>query len=1077
MSRLSNKLLKIFIFSAILIVLFATVAFAAEIKIEFYEGDKIDYDVGLNGALSVESGKEFELPKKEISSGTLYWHAVITNDKGVEEGIKYKAGDKAKLTQDTKFYQVIEQSGYWEIRAGTTMILPSDSNLPVGQTTCWYSNEGQGWSAGKKITFDMKTSIRKVTATDVSDEDAFKELIGAGTTMRLLSNLTFDASVWICDQKEHRIFMNGYTITFTDTQNKKYGYMLDSHRTALNLYGVGTIKSDLSNTFMCMRGHSYNGHLNKLFIGKNITIDMPNATIGLDYDQSFNSGGYPMVNIYGNVTAKTVVSVTHTNARTSTINIYDGALLNLNGPLTNLAGSNVAKINIYGGTINVNEGGVFFKDSLHAYRIEGGSFSFANANDFDTLKKKVNTNSYQIIEVNAKILTDNDSGEPVENEVKYHIVLAKNGCTHEISYVGRIDATCQEMCFEHYKCTKNGCEASAKIEHYKFAEHDKIYSYNKIPTADDRLGFELYNCKVCGSEIYEYDIYNPANDDIEIIVNGATKIVKVGQIFNLVETDKTVTIVGILAPDGYSIENITCVYVPNTISHINITEENKFVKTIVFNNGANVIVMDITKLRALETIDIKRATVDFKMYCAHATEECEHISADCSKSKNCTEASEKCTHTSLKQILSNTPGAKVIFREYSFTKLPNLTVFTTSSGSSYTFYKRCFEEAKIESLVFVDGSSVSFAGEQAFYNNSIKYLYVGKGITTINNKPFDTSKKMEKIILMDVTSIGKEYTFTNMNEASKPTIVYIHTKSLSLPNHTFRNCDGIIIYTTAEITNGNAFSECGKRTIGSQEYPAYQIHYGICHEYEEVEIKTDKPCLSPAGKTYVTTCPCGVSTSIIYKHFVSATTNTSNYTSVNIATIYEDLAPHTLTDIVDILYPNGYASTGIIVKRCSACQGNYEDESLVTEPLVICHGYSTTLNNNYGMMVRYTFNYDMIEELKRLDSKFEYGMVVASRDALGDATPLDASGNKNPNALKYSLAGYTGSEFKLYGIANYLETNFVMCAYIIDGATVYYIQESETVSNPSGISYDELASIVKLTSLDCIVPDNTKIYA
>ncbi len=1051
MSRLSNKLLKIFIFSAILIVLFATVAFAAEIKIEFYEGDKIDYDVGSNGALSVESGKEFELPKKEISSGTLYWHAVIINDKGVEEGVKYKAGDKIKLTHDTKFYQVIEQNGYWEIIAGTTMILPSDSNLPVGQTTCWYSNEGQGWSAGKKITFDMKTSIRKVTATDVSDEDAFKQVISAGgSTIRLLSNLTFDATVWIKDATEHRIFMNGYTITFTDTQNKKYGYMLDSHRTALNLYGVGTIKSDLSNTFMCMRGHGTWGDNNRLFIGKNITIDMPNATVGLDYDQGFNNGGYPMVNIYGNVTAKTVVAVTHSNARTSTINIYDGALLNLNGPLTNLAGSNVAKINVYGGTINVNEGGVFFKDSLHAYRIEGGSFSFANANDYDTLKKKVNTNSYQIIEVNAKILTDNDSGEPVENEVKYHIVLAKNGCTHEISYVGRIDATCQEMCFEHYKCTKDGCEASVKIEHYKFAEHDKVYAYNKLPTATDRLGFELYNCKVCGSELYDYDIYNPVNDEIEIIVNGETKKVKVGQIFNFIETDKTVTIVGILAPDGYSIENITCVYVPNTITHIDITEENKSVKTIVFNNGANTIVKSLAKLSVLEVIDIKSAYVDFWQSCAP---------------------------DSIKEILSDVSGASVKFRESSFGKKPNLNKLTTSKGSSYTFYKRCFEEAKIERLEFVDGSSVSFAGEQAFYNNSIKYLYVGKGITTLNNKPFDTSKKMEKIILMDVTSIGSEYTFSNMNEASKLTIVYIHTKSIGMPNNTFYNCDGIIIYTTAEITNGNAFSECGKRIIGSQEYPAYQIHYGICHEYEEVEITTDKPCLSPAGVTYVTTCPCGVSTSIIYKHFVSNTTNSSNYTSVNIATIYEDLVPHTLTDIVDIMYPNGYASTGVMLKKCSVCQGAYEDEGIVVEPLVICHGYSTTLNNNYGMMVRYTFNYEIIEELKRLDSKFEYGMVVASRDALGDATPLDALGSKNPNALKYNLAGYTGSEFKLYGIANYLETNFVMCAYIIDGATVYYVQENETVSNPSGISYDELSSIIELTSLDYIVPDNTKIYA
>ncbi len=1050
MSRLSNKLLKIFIFSAILIVLFATVAFAAEIKIEFYEGDKIDYDVGLNGTISVESGKEFQLPKKEISSGTLYWHAVIINDKGIEEGVKYKAGDKIKLTQDAKFYQVIEQNGYWEILAGTTMILPADNNLPVGQSTCWYSTEGQGWSAGKKITFDMETSIRKVTATDVSDEDAFKELIGIGTTIRLLSNLTFDASVWISDQKEHRIFMNGYTITFTDTQNKKYGYMLDSHRTALNLYGVGTIKSDLSNTFMCMRGHGYNGHLNKLFIGKNITLDMPNATIGLDYDQSFNSGGYPLVNIYGNVTAKTVVSVTHSNARTSTINIYNGALLNLNGPLTDLAGSNVAKINVYGGTINVNTDGVFFKDSLHAYRIEGGSFSFANANDFDTLKKKVNTNSYQIIEVNAKILTDNDSGEPVENEVKYHIVLAKNGCTHELSYEGRINATCQQMCFEHYKCTKNGCEANVKIEHYKFAEHDKVYSFDKAPTASDRLGYALYNCKVCGSEIYEYDIYNPENDDIEIIVNGEKKVVKVGQIFNLIETDKTVTIVGILAPNGYAIESITCVYVPNTITHIDITEENKSVKTIVFNNGASTIVKSLVKLSVLEVIDIKSANVDFWQSCAP---------------------------NSIKEILSDVSGASVKFRESSFGKKPNLKKLTTSKGSSYTFYKRCFEEAKIERLEFVDGSSVSFAGEQAFYNNSIKYLYVGKGITELNNKPFDTSKKMEKVILMDVTSINGEYTFSNMNEASMPVVVYIHTKSIGMPNNTFYNCDGIIIYTTAEITSGNAFRDCSKRTAGGKEYPAYQIHYGICHEYKKVEITTDKPCLSPAGVTYVTTCPCGVSTSIIYKHFISTTTNSSNYTSVNIATIYEDLVPHTLNDIVDIIYPNGYASTGIMVKRCSVCQEHCEDENAAVEPLVICHGYSTTLNNNYGMMVRYTFNYEIINELKRLDSKFEYGMVVASRDALGDKTPLDALGNKNPNALKYNLAGYTGSEFKLYGIANYLETNFVMCAYIIDDATVYYVQENETLSNPSGISYDELSSIIKPTSLDFVVPEKTKIYA
>ena len=304
--------------------------------------------------------------------------------------------------------------------------------------------------------------------------------------------------------------------------------------------------------------------------------------------------------------------------------------------------------------------------------------------------------------------------------------------------------------------------------------------------------------------------------------------------------------------------------------------------------------------------------------------------------------------------------------------------------------------------------------------------------------------------MMDVTSIS-DYAFCLMPTGAK---VYHHALSLSLGNNAFYQCHDIQLYTKADTTNANAFSGCN----------SYTIHYGIEHEYT-MHTK-DATCTTEGGVSYLTSCPCGVNSDGIYKKYVKNVTNSSNYEIVELINMVTPKVAHNLNILVGIKYENGFARQGVGEYECSWCSIK-ETESVASQaPIFDCLGYSAREFGGYAMAVKYEVNKRSVENYEAVNGvKLDYGMVVGNRSVLSGNTPLNASGVANKGCAKYSMVAnnYEVYELTIKNIpsAN-LDTSYVLSAYIYDGKNAYYIQENETVNNPSGVCYNEVYEVANL---------------
>ena len=843
-----------------------------------------------------------------------------------------------------------------------------------------------------------------------------------GSTVRLLNDIYLDKKPDFPWPGTCTILMNGKTLEI----NSSLSYAWGGQRCGTFFYGTGTIKYAGTGVFMNLQGHGWGGDSCRLFIGRGITLDASKATLGRDGDGSYVQG-YPYIQIHGTVTCKTVLEMANSGNRNARIEIYDGAQLNLTGAfLRHTTAGNMNRINILGGNINVKTNESFFADSTAVFTITGGSFTFLKASDYDTLAEKIDVANSRIVELTAS------------NGTVYKTVVTDTNCNHSYQLAYTQAADCNQPTHDNYICSNPECQSHIRISYGTTKAHSftSTPTQHKAPTKTT-VGWDKYVCSCCQSVKLSYIYYNPENDQITVIVNtgNGDQIIK-ALVKDVFVVDSNYCITGIKAFGNYTLSQIVGVYVPAGISEVKISplNQNAYIKTITFGTGIVANVTNLKGLTALENIVIESASgLVFGSECAAKT---------------------------IKSIKSDIGGAKVEFKSQAFLGQTNLTEMTFSKGSSYTFGAQSFKDSGVKSLVFVDGCSVNFAGEQAFYASKVEYLYVGKGITTLANKPFDCAYYLQTIILMDVTNLSSDYTFCCMNKGQKPCVVYHHATSLSLGANTFYQSHGVIIYTQAPITQG--FNSCTATTKGGISYPAYTIHYGITHGYERID--TDSTCTEAGSIKYVTDCPCGESSGTSHKVFTANVTSSSTYTLEDYTDKEKEMLPHDLATSGTIEYCDGYTKPGYFTYKCSMCKQGIKEGEASSEPLVICYGYSVSEGGDTGALsVKYCINEAALRLYQFSNGRsIEYGSVVAVKKSLGDNTPLDSTGAARNGVikLKASSSKYSTNTIKLTNLTEaHQSVSYVMSLYIIDGGVITYVQDTETVENPSGVSYKEVKDL------------------
>lgn len=499
----------------------------------------------------------------------------------------------------------------------------------------------------------------------------------------------------------------------------------------------------------------------------------------------------------------------------------------------------------------------------------------------------------------------------------------------------------------------------------------------------------------------------------------------VGVLFNVVTTNNNRIIMGLNPTvDGFASSKIVEVHVPNGIAEVNITTiENSSVQTIVFDYYCQAKVSSLKGLKGLKKISVEgvEAQLTFGTSCAPAT---------------------------LESISVTAPRATLTFSEKAFMGNTNLKTLHLGKcvdpqmPSSYTFGTSCFQNTGLEELVLDDeNAKFTISGANTFSNNTkLKRVHLGYGIKSVGTYAFDYCSALEYVYAQSLNNIPDNTFRVSSNTEKNPLKLYIHSEErVTVGTNTFngRGTKGVVL--CALETSVTSFSNC-----------KYELHYGVQHKYEPYS--ATPTCYT----TYVTDCGCGRIGNAYYKLYASG----QSVKTVKLVAGPNPEVPHTYTGAYKMEYENGIENSGIMELKCGVC-GTLEGKERVALPIVEFLGYSVKESGNRAMISGVRFNYDTLKLYGEINGvKLEYGMVMASKSALGDNAPITENGtaySNNVYLLNMASAGIYETTVKISNITDAMvDSELIFAAYIKLGKEIIYLQGDGETRLPSSVTYSQL---------------------
>ena len=160
-----------------------------------------------------------------------------------------------------------------------------------------------------------------------------------------------------------------------------------------------------------------------------------------------------------------------------------------------------------------------------------------------------------------------------------------------------------------------------------------------------------------------------------------------------------------------------------------------------------------------------------------------------------------------------------------------------------------------------------------------------------------------------------------------------------------------------------------------------------------------------------------------------------------------------------VLYGEGtevdYYKQITVCEACVNCKVA-NGESIIISPLFTNKGYSISLDGE-GIAQRFGVDLNAIDKYKKnVNSTFEYGVVASAIEgAIIENKENGLEAGANTVAAKMSDTDFEYLEIKVMNLSkDYPDTKVVCCAYVFDGASVYYLSESKTTSQAFGKTYN-----------------------
>ncbi|MBQ8738714.1 MAG: leucine-rich repeat domain-containing protein [Clostridia bacterium] len=167
-----------------------------------------------------------------------------------------------------------------------------------------------------------------------------------------------------------------------------------------------------------------------------------------------------------------------------------------------------------------------------------------------------------------------------------------------------------------------------------------------------------------------------------------------------------------------------------------------------------------------------------------------------------------------------------------------------------------------------------------------------------------------------------------------------------------------------------------------------------------------------------------------------------------------------------LTFANGITADGVYCVGCKNDGCSVKTEETV-KPVFVAKGYSTNTDKN-AINGGYEVNPTSLALYERLIGTLEYGIIIANANSFGEKTFLDENNKVNSDkALQVEMdKQYASFDCSInFGTKTGMDLDLVICAYVIEGDTVTYIQSSTgddvTISGESFKSVT-LAQVVAL---------------
>ncbi len=358
----------------------------------------------------------------------------------------------------------------------------------------------------------------------------------------------------------------------------------------------------------------------------------------------------------------------------------------------------------------------------------------------------------------------------------------------------------------------------------------------------------------------------------------------------------------------------------------------------------------------------------------------------------------------------------------------------------------------IRVVEFLDGTEPVTIGDNLFaaqWNggaDNIEYVKFPNNLVSIGNRTFGKAYQSKTIILgANLETIGTDF-FSEATPKDKDTFLYVSDNFFKDTSKLFTNLFGInvngkdstelrltIFYTGTEaqaqalvdayteIQTGYVLSNSTLVSASEYDYethkPNSKLKATIVYDFNKCDAFYNGIHVFDTDCTTADSCGngCGL-------------TNTKNESHNNVETL---------------TFANGITAEGVHIVGCQndGCTANTKES---VAPVFTAKGYSTNADKN-AINGGYEVNLKSLALYERLIGTLEYGIVIANANSFGTNSFFDDEYNVNSEkSLKVEMdKQYASFDCSInFGTNTTADLDLIICAYVIEGDTVTYIQAS-----------------------------------